>query len=141
MKKYYASILAVLMLSGCGANAHQLVKSDSAQLIGGELVHDQGKDNRLILKMSDRSYEAGGFVVNRETNLAELRKRYYGVNPKHWERIFSGLDTDHTINFIETIAKSPDGREISCRVAWKSGKKPTGVCTDQGGISFQVNFG
>jgi hypothetical protein len=140
MKKYHFGILVILMLTGCGAHVHQLVKGDSAQLVGGELVHDRGKDNRLVLKMSDRSYEARGFVVDRETNLAELRKRYYGVNPKHWDRIFSGLDTEHTVNSFETVAKSSDGREISCRFAWKSGADPEGVCTDQAGTEFPVRF-
>jgi hypothetical protein len=140
MNKYHFGILAILMLTGCGAHVHQLVKGDSTQLVGGELVHDRGEDNRLVLKVSDRSYEARGFVVDRQTNLAELRKRYYGVNPKHWDRIFSGLDTEHVVYSIETIAKSADGREISCRFAWKSGADPEGVCTDQAGTEFPVRF-
>lgn len=140
MKTYHFGILAILMLTGCGAHVHQLVKGDSAQLVGGELVHDRGEDNRLVLKASDRSYEARGFVVDRQTNLAELRKRYYGVNPKHWNRIFSGLDTEHVVYSFETIAKSADGHEVSCRFAWKSGVKPEGVCTDQAGTAFPVRF-
>lgn len=140
MKNYHFGILAILMLTGCGAHIHQLLKGDSTQLVGGELVHDRGEDNRLVLKVLDRSYEARGFVVDRRTHLAELRKRYQGVNPKHWNRIFAGLDTAHTVNSFETVAKSTDGREISCRFVWKSGTGPEGVCTDQAGMVIPVRF-
>lgn len=140
MKKYYLGLLAILMLTGCGAHVHQLVKGDSTQLVGGELVHDREEDNRLVLKVLDRSYEARGFVVDRRTHLAELRKRYQGVNPKHWNRIFAGLDTDHVTYSVETIAKSTDGHEVSCRLVWGGGAKPAGVCTDQAGTEIPVHF-
>jgi len=64
-----------------------MVKEDDAPFVGGELVHDRGECNRLILEAPNRRYEARGFVVERQANLAALRKRYYVVNPKHWERI------------------------------------------------------
>lgn len=140
MKKYHLGVLAMLMLTGCGAHVHQLVKEDSAQFVGGELVHDRGEDNRLVLKVSDRSYEARGFVVDRRTNLAELRKRYQGVNPKHWNRIFSGLDTDHVTYSVETIATSAEGDKVSCRLVWGGSAKPAGVCTDQAGAEIPVHF-
>jgi len=140
MKKYYFGILAILMLTGCGAHVHQLVKEDSAQLVGGELVHDYcGKDNSLVLKALDRSYEARGFAVKRHTHLAELRKRY-GAHGKHWMQIFSGLDTDHVTYSVETIAKSSDGNEASCRLMWGRDDKPAGICTDQAEKTFPVRF-
>lgn len=140
MKAFYLNILAILLLAGCASPAHLLAKEDNAQFIAGELVHDRGENNRLVLEALNRRYEARGFAVERQTNSAELRKRYYGVNPKHWERIFAGLDTDHVTYFIETIAKSTEGHELSCRLAWKSGGKPAGVCTDQAGAEFPVRF-
>lgn len=140
MKTYHFGILAVLVLTGCGAHIHQLVREDKTQFVSGELVHDRGEANRLVLTASGRSYEAHGFVVERQTNLAELRKRYYWVNPNHWNRIFSGLDTEHTVNSFETTAKSADGQGISCRFAWKSRKNPEGVCTDRAGGEFPVRF-
>ena len=73
-------------------------------------------------------------------NLAALRKRYYGVNSKHWDRIFAGLDTDHATYSIKTIAKSAEGQEVSCRLIWGSGAKPSGICTDQAGTAFPVHF-
>jgi hypothetical protein len=140
MKTYYFGMLAILMLTGCASQIHLLAKEDNAQFIGGELVHDRGKGNRLVLEASNRRYEARGFVVERHTNMAALRKRYYGVNPKHWDRIFSGLDNDHVTYFIETIAKSVDGQEVSCRIMWGGGAKSAGVCTDQAGAALPVRF-
>lgn len=140
MKTYHFGMLVILALTGCGAHVHQLIKVDKTQLVSGELVHDLGESNRLVLKFSDRSYEAHGFIVDRRTHLAELRKRYYGVNPKHWDRIFAGLDTDHVTYSVETVAVSTAGDKISCRLVWGGGAKPAGVCTDQTGAAFQVHF-
>lgn len=140
MKTFYLNILAILLLTGCAGPVHQMIREDGTPFIGGELIHDRGKSNRLVLQTPNRRYEARGFVVEHQTNLAELRKRYYGVNPKHWERIFSGLDTDHVTYSVETIAKSADGEEVSCRLVWVDGAKPAGVCTDQAGAEFPVRF-
>lgn len=140
MKAFYLSILVILLLTGCAGPVHLLVKQDDASFITGELIHDRGEGNRLVLEAPDRRYEAHGFTVERQTNLAELRKRYYGVNPKHWKQIFAGLDTDHVVYSIETIARSAEGHEVSCRLLWKSGTKPAGVCTDQTGAEFSARF-
>ena len=140
MKIFYLSILAILLLTGCAGPVHLLVREDSAPFVGGELVHDREESNRLVLEAHNRRYEAHGFAVERHTNLAALRKRYYVANPKHWDRIFAGLDTDHVTYSIETIAKTADGQEISCQLVWKSGAKPSGVCTDQAGTAFPVHF-
>lgn len=140
MKTFYLNILAILLLAGCASPAHLLVKEDDAPFVGGELVHDRGENNRLVLEAPNRRYEARGFVVERQRNLAELRKRYYGVNPKHWKRIFAGLDTDHVTYSVETIATSAEGDKVSCRLAWGGSAKPTGVCTDQAGAAFPVRF-
>lgn len=140
MKTICLNILAALMLAGCASQPHLLVKADNAPFIGGEFVHDQGEGNRLTLEAPNRRYEARGFVVDRQTNLAELRKRYHGSNPKHWNRIFSGQDTDHVVYSVETTAKSADGHEVACRLMWGGGAKPAGVCTDQAGAAFPVRF-
>ncbi|MDH4283696.1 MAG: hypothetical protein OEV35_00095 [Gallionellaceae bacterium] len=140
MKTCYLGILAILLLTGCAGPVHQLDKKDSAPFIAGELIHGRGKDNRLVLEVPNRRYEARGFAVERQTNLAELRKRYYGVNPKHWSRIFSGLDTDHVTYSVETIAISAEGDKVACHLVWGGSAKPAGVCTDQAGAEFPVRF-
>lgn len=140
MKIFYSNILAILLLTGCASHIHQMVRENNVPFIAGELVHDRGEDNRLVLETPNRRYEAHGFAVERQTNLAELRKRYYGVNPKHWDRIFAGLDTDHVVYSVETIAISAEGDKVSCRLAWGGSAKPAGVCADQSGTEFPVRF-
>ncbi|MBA3024352.1 MAG: hypothetical protein KKG03_05425 [Gammaproteobacteria bacterium] len=140
MKKSFLSILAISMLIGCASPIHLLDKQGSAPFVGGELVHDRGDGNLLVLEASDRRYEARGFVVERHTNIAALRKRYYGVNSNHWRRIFSGQDTDHLTYTVETVAKSADGQAVSCSLIWGAGAKPAGICTDQAGASLLVRF-
>lgn len=140
MKTFNLSMLAILMLTGCAAPVFQLVRDGSAPFIGGELFRDGGEGNRLVLEAPNRRYEARGFAVERHTNLAALRKRYYSASPKHWERIFAGLDTDHVTYSIETIAISSEGDQVSCNLAWGRSAKPTGVCTDQAGMANPVRF-
>jgi len=140
MKTFNLGILAILWLTGCAGPTHLLVKEDSVPFVGGKLIHDRGESNHLVLEDQNRRYEARGFVVERQTNLAELRKRYYGVNPKHWDRIFSGLDTEHVTLAVEAVARDKDGIEVFCRFVWMSGAKPEGVCIDQAGTEFSVRF-
>lgn len=140
MKTIYLNILAILLLTGCASHVHHVVRENESPFIGGELAHEDGKDNRLVLEAPNRRYEARGFAVERQANLAELRKRFYATNPKHWERIFARLDTHHNVYFINTIAKTADGQEMSCQLMWKYSVKPSGFCTDQSGAVFPVNF-
>jgi hypothetical protein len=144
MKTFCLSMLAVLWMTGCAnpAHVHQMVRSDGKSFTAGELIHDheRGKDNHLVLEMSNRRYEAHGFAVERHLHLGELRKRYYFSNPKRWDRIFSGLDNSHVTYCAETTAKSDDGQGLSCSLIWKFGAKPAGFCTDQAGAAFPVNF-
>lgn len=144
MKTFYLSMLAVLWLTGCAnpAHVHQMVGKDGGAFTAGELVHDhvRGKNNHLVLEMSNRRYEAHGFAVERHLHLGELRKRYYFSNPKRWDRIFSGLDTSHMTYCVEAIARSAEGHELSCSLIWKFGARPAGFCTDQSGTALPVNF-
>lgn len=140
MRTYYLGILAILMLTACAGPAHRLIKGDNTSFLGGELVHDRGESNHLVLETQSRRYEARGFAVDRQTNMAALYKRYHGINPKHWDRIFSGLDTDHVTYSVETIATSAEGDKVSCHIVWGRAAKPAGVCTDQAGAAIPVHF-
>lgn len=140
MKTFNISILAIVLLTGCASPVYQLARDGSAPFIGGELIRDRGDGNRLELWTPNRRYEARGFIVERHTNLAALRKRYFSANPKHWERIFAGLDTDHVSYSIEAIAFSSEGDQVSCSLVWGRSAKLAGVCTDQTGTANPVRF-
>ena len=140
IKTFYFGTLVILLLTGCAGHVHQMVREGDAPFVGGELVHDRGEDNRLVLEAPNRRYEARGFVVERQTNLAALRKRYYMANRKHWDRIFARLDTDHVTYSVETVAISAEKDKVLCRLIWQPRSKPEGICTDQAGTAFSVHF-
>lgn len=144
MKIFCLSMLTILCLAGCAnpGHVHQMLGKNGGAFTAGELVHDhdQGKHNRLMLETSNRRYEAHDFPIQRHIHWEELRKRYYTSQPTHWERIFSGLDVDHTVYSMEPIAKSAEGHELQCRLVWEFGKKPAGICTDEAGTALPVSF-
>ena len=129
---------AILAIAGCASHTHLLGKGSSPQFLTGEFSHE--RESRLVLVSSERQYEAHGFEVRSSQNLAELRKRYYISSPKHWDRITSGLDTEHKTYAAEPVLKAGDGSELSCRVAWQSGQAPAGVCVDKAGREYPLRF-
>jgi hypothetical protein len=127
-----------LILGGCASHSHFLVQGAAPELLKGEFVHEQ--PSRLILESSEQKYIAEGFEVRRHQNLAELHKRYRMSEPKHWDRITSGLDKDHESYSAEARPKAQDGTELNCRLAWPSGKNPQGTCQDKTGKEYVVRF-
>lgn len=129
---------ASLVLGGCASHSHMLGQGSAPELLKGVLVHD--RPSRLVLESSERKYVAEGFEVRRHENLAELHKRYRMSEPKHWDRITSGLDKNHESYSAEAKPKAQDGTELNCRLAWASGKKPEGICQDKAGKEYAVRF-
>lgn len=129
---------ALFVLGGCASHSHMLVEGAAPEFLKGELVHVQ--PSRLVLESSERKYIAEGFEVSRHQNLAELHKRYRMSEPKHWDRITSGLDKDHESYSAEAKPKAPDGAELNCRLAWPSGKNPQGICQDKVGKEYVIRF-
>jgi hypothetical protein len=138
LKNGLTLLSVAVVLAGCGAHSHQLTKDSSPQLLKGEFTH--GQTNRLSLETADGLYEATGFTVQKHTNWAELQRRYRGSDPKHWDRIFSGHDIDHETYSAEVNAVAKNGAELTCRLAWPSGKIPQGLCLDKAGKEFAVRF-
>ncbi len=136
------NILAIVavssLLGACASHSHLLGQGSSPELLRGEFFH--GQPSRLVLESASRRYVADGFEVLRHQNMAELSKRYRGSDPKHWDRIFAGHDTDHLSYSAEAMAVAQDGAELSCRLAWPSGKAPRGICLDKTGKAFAVSF-
>ncbi len=134
----FLAMVAVLMMAGCASSTHLLDKGSAPLFLKGTFFH--GNENRLVLESSEHHYEAVGFEVQSSQNWTELRKRYYGSNPKHWDRITSGLDTQHKTYTAEPVLKAQDGSELSCRLAWQSLQSPIGMCTDQTGEEYSIRF-
>lgn len=136
--KSLIAIGAALAIAGCASHTHLLDKSSAPLFLKGEFSHEN--KHRLVLESSGRRYEAVGFEIRSSQNWTELRKRYYGTNPKHWDQITSGLDTDHKIYEATPVLKAQDGSELSCRLVWQSGHSTTGVCIDNTGNEYSIRF-
>lgn len=98
---------ASLTVLGCGAHSHRLQPDGASTLLWGELV--EGPGARLVLEAADRRYVANDVQIKRNTHLAELRDHYRIPDPKHWGRIFAGLDRDHETYSAETTLRAQDG--------------------------------
>lgn len=132
------AVSTTLILGGCASHSHSLAEGSAPGLLKGELIHLQ--PSRLVLESGERKYVAEGFEVQRHQNLAELHTRYRMSAPKHWDRISSGLDKDHESFSLVANPKAKDGSELTCRLGWRSGKNPQGICLDKSGKEYALKF-
>ena len=127
-----------LVIGGCASHSYSLAEGATSGFLKGELVHLQ--PSRLVLESGERKYVAEGFEVQRHQNLAELHKRYRMSEPKHWDRITSGLDKDHESYSAVANPKAQDGSELTCRLAWRAVQTPQGICQDKAGKEYVLKF-
>jgi hypothetical protein len=73
--------------------------------------------------------KARGFAIQRNQNLAALR-RQYGIDRKHWDRIFSGMDTDHYVYSAEPVLRAGMARPAMCRGRMAGKRCPGGALRD-----------
>ncbi|MDZ4255648.1 MAG: hypothetical protein U1A72_24025 [Sulfuritalea sp.] len=92
----------------------------------------------MILEFEGKRFEARGFVIRRNQNLEELRQRF-GTG-KHYDRIFSGLDTDHYVYSANPELRDENGATIGCSLMWLAAESPIGSCTSANRRSIEVKF-
>lgn len=134
-------VFSLLFLGGCAGHIHTLTESESEVVLTGYLLHDDPvESNRLVINRGGKRFE-GSFLVEQTQNWQELRKRYRS-NPRHWGRIFSGLDRDHLVSTTRAELKSEDGATLVCDLAWRRDANPAGVCEEGNGNGepFAVQF-
>src|SRR3989338_2951400 len=136
-----AGVFSLLFLGGCAGHVHTLTETESEVLLTGALLHGGPvESNRLVINRDGKRFE-GSFLVEQTQNWRELRKRYRS-NPRHWDRIFSGLDKDHVVSTTRAELKSADGTTLVCDLAWRRDTNPAGVCEEGNGNGepFAVQF-
>ena len=91
----------------------------------------------MVLVFEGKRYEAAGFIINRRQDLAELRRKYYPG--KHYDAIFSGLNTDHYVYTAQPELRAGNDAALQCFAVWRAGGPPTGHCvtTDRVHINFR----
>lgn len=122
----FVAFLIVLSLAGCAGHSHRLASSDGLEGIVGSFSHEGARQPVMVLDINGTRYEGRGFAIKRSQDLSELRKMF-GPG-KHYDQITSGMDTDHLIYSANPELRSSSGEKIQCKLAWKSGKGPAGVC-------------
>jgi len=91
----------------------------------------------MVLERQGARFEARGFVIERNQNLAELNRRY-GIDRRHWDRISSVMDTDHYVYSAEPVLRAGNAATLRCPTAWRANGAPEGHCvTDEG---THINF-
>ena len=130
--------LAALALAGCVGHTHSLIQGESdREITVGTFRHEGPEGSMMVLEFRGTRFEARGFAIERNQNLAELKRRY-GIDRKHWDRISSGMDTDHYVYAAEPVLRAGNGASLRCSAAWRAMASPEGHCvTDEG---THINF-
>ena len=140
MKKALAisTYLVMLALPGCAGHSHRLVQSDQPSLAAGWFRHEGQEEPAMILEFEGKRFETHGFAIRRNQNLAELRQQF--GSGKHYDRIFSGLDTDHYVYSANPEPRAEDGATIRCSLIWLAAGSPAGSCTSNDRRLVEVKF-
>lgn len=139
MKVLGLGALALLLLTACAGHTHSLVPEDSDRDLTVGMFRHEGPDGpAMVLEFAGTRFEAHGFAINRNQNLAELRRRYYPG--RHYERIFSGLDTDHYVYTAEPELRTGNGAALRCSAVWRANGSPAGYCVTAEGTHINFRF-
>ena len=141
MKTWIAvsACLTTLTLVGCAGHTHSLIRDESDRDITVGTFRHEGPDGAsMALEFRGIRFETSGFAIQRNQNLAELRRKYYPG--KHYDRIFSGLDNDHYVYTAEPELRSGNGATLRCSAVWRSGGSPAGHCVTAEGTHVNFRF-
>jgi len=139
MKALGLSALATLLLTACAGHTHSLVSEDSDRdLAVGMFRHEGPEEPAMVLEFKGARFEARGFTINRNQNLAELRRRYFPG--RHYDRIFSGLDTDHYVYTAQPELRAGSGATLRCSATWRASASPAGHCVTAEGTRIHFRF-
>lgn len=133
--------LAAFALGGCAGHTHSLIPEHSDRDITiGTFQHEgpQGS-SMMILEYRGARFEARGFAIVRNQNLAELRRSY--GSGKHYDRIFSGLDTNHYLYSAQPVLYADNGGTLRCSAVWRAGSSPAGHCVTADGARIHFRYG
>jgi hypothetical protein len=141
-------LVPMLLSQGVGAETQRplatvvvggLFTSTALTLLLLPLMYEwlETRRERKVLEFRGTRFEARGFAIERNQNLAKLKQRY-GIDRKHWDRISSGMDTDHYVYSAEPVLRAGNGASLRCSAAWRAMASPEGHCvTDEG---MHINF-
>ena len=132
--------LIAFTLGGCASHTHSLIQDGSDQDITvGTFRHEGPEGTAMFLELRGVRFEARAFAIERKQNLAELRRLY--STGKHYDRIFSGLDTDHYVYSAQPVLRAANGATLCCSAIWRVGGSPSGHCLAVDETRIHFRFG
>ncbi len=133
--------LTALVLTGCATHTYgSLIPEDSDPALTLGVFRYEGQEAPLMaLEFRGKRYEGRGFAVQRQPNLAALR-RQYGTDIRHFRNIESGADTNHYVYSAEPKLTAGDGATLRCVVAWQAIGAPAGYCVTNEGTRIPFRF-
>jgi len=132
--------LLAFALGGCVGHTHSLIQDPGDRDIAvGTFRHEGPEGTAMDLEFRGVRFEARGFAIERNQNLAELRRRHgFG---KHYDQIFSGMDTDHFLYSAQPVLRADNGATLRCSAVWRAGGSPAGHCVTADGTRINFRFG
>jgi hypothetical protein len=129
------------VLTGCATHTYgSLITEDSDPALTLGVFRYEGQEAPLMaLEFRGKRYEGRGFAVQRQPNLAALR-RQYGTDIRHFRNIESGADTNHYVYSAEPKLTAGDGATLRCVVAWQAIGAPAGYCVTNEGTRIPFRF-
>ena len=131
--------LTAFALGGCAGHSHSLVQDPSdLGITVGTFRHEGPEGASMVVEYRGTRFEARGFTIERNQNLAELRRRY--DSGKHYNRIFSGTDTDHYLYSAQPVLRADNGVALQCSAVWRAAASPAGYCIAADGARVNFNY-
>ncbi len=131
--------LATFALVGCAGHTHSLIPEDSdRELTVGTFSHEGAEGPVMVLEFGGTRFEASGFAIQRTQNMAELRRKYWPG--KHYDQIFSGVDTDHYKYSAQPELRAGNGATLRCFAVWWNNIPPSGHCVTANGEHINFRF-
>jgi hypothetical protein len=134
--RYLILALSVLVLAACSETI-MLTKPGGEAVATGTLKFRPNPPHWLTVTLNGKTYE-GEVASKKVENQAELFKRF-GSDSRHYQRIFSGLDTDHNVYQHKGILKSSDGATLTCEYLSSRERGTFGACEDGKGQAYDVH--
>ena len=132
--------LFAFALGGCAGHTHSLIQDPSDRDITlATFRHEGPEGTSMVVEFRGARFEAQGFAIVRKQNLAEL-KRQYGTG-NHYDRISSGLDTDHYLYSAQPVLRADSGATLRCFALWQAGGSPAGHCLTADGFRIHFRYG
>lgn len=133
------SCVCAFAFGGCSGHTHNLIQNQSdGGITIGSFRHEGPEGTSMVLVWRGTRFEAHGFTIERNQNLAELQHR--PNSGKHHDRIFSGLDTEHYLYSAMPVLSAGGSETLRCHAAWRAGDSPAGYCIAADGSSFKFHF-